>query len=88
MKGRSWPLLPRPRQEPLLHHRRIEAQRRSRPVAQPDDPQLGGVRVDPAAVDVEAHGDLPGGHQSVGVVVAAEKPRDLARDRADGRRVQ
>jgi hypothetical protein len=55
-----------------------------------DDTQLVGMRVDPAALDVEAGGDLAGVQQSVcaGLVIATEQLGDLTRDRRDARVVQ
>jgi hypothetical protein len=37
---------------------RVEPQSRSRPFAEPDRAELVGVGIDPAAGDVERHGDL------------------------------
>ena len=68
----------------LSHHGGVEPQARSRPSSEADDAQVVGVRVDPAALDVEASGDLAGGQHSAraGLVIATEQLSDLTRDRA------
>jgi hypothetical protein len=55
-----------------------------------DDAQLVGVRVDPAALDVKACGDLASGQKSLRAerVVAAEQVRNLSGDRLDARGVR
>lgn len=66
--------------------RRLEPQARAAPAAEAHDVELGGVRVNPAAVDVEARGNLAGGEQRVRLGVAgAQQLRDLLGDRVEAR---
>jgi hypothetical protein len=60
------------------------------PVPEADDAELVGVRVDPAALEVEACGDLASGQKSMRPerVVATEQLGNLTRDSHDARVVR
>jgi transposase len=77
----------RPGDDPLRCHGRVEPKARSRPVPEADHAQLLCVRVDPAAVDAEALGDLARSQEPVDRLVAADQLCDLAREDVERRRV-
>lgn len=54
--------------EQLGDHRGVETKPRTRAGPELDDSELAGVRVDPAAIDAEALGNLGGGEKRFDVI--------------------
>lgn len=78
---------PRRSNEALRDHGGIESQPRTRSVAKPNHAQHLRVRVHPAALHVEARGDLSGSEHPA-VAIAAEQRGDFVGDLEDRRAVE